>query len=129
MSLQNSVTVVFSNCQLNHNCSLLMIGVNKVAVVKNSEQSCKIFDAHSKDLNGMPHSFGKCALLTIEGIENIYFQISFLQVGVVSFEIKGAFIRDNELGLQNVQESPKIENLPLRNKRNQTQYMKRKKKS
>ena len=78
----------------------------------------------------MPHSFGKCALLTIEGIEKIsYLQISFLQVGVVSFEIKGAFIRDNELGLQNVQESPKIENLPLRNKRNQTQYMKRKKKS
>ena len=130
MSLQNSVTEVFSNCQLNHNCSLLMIGVNKVAVVKNSEQSFKIFDAHSKDLNGMPHSFGKCALLTIEGNENIsYFQISFLQEGVVSFEIKGAFIRDNELGLQNVQESPKIENLPLRNKRNQTQYMKRKKKS
>ena len=83
MSLQNSVTVVFSNCQLNHNCSLLMIGVNKVAVVKNSEQSCKIFDAHSKDLNGMPHSCRKCALLTIEGIENIYLQISFLQVGVV----------------------------------------------
>ena len=93
-------------------------------------KAVKFFDAHSKDLNGMPHSFGKCALLTIEGIEKIsYLQISFLQVGVVSFEIKGAFIRDNELGLQNVQESPKIENLPLRNKRNQIQYMKRKKKS
>ena len=75
MSLQNSVTEVFSNCQLNHNCSLLMIGVNKVSMVKNSEQSFKIFDAHSKDLNGMPNSFGKCALLAIEGIENIYLQI------------------------------------------------------
>ena len=49
----------------------------------------------------MPHSFGKCALLTIEGIENLvsYLQISCLQVGVVPFEIKGVFIRDIELGL------------------------------
>ena len=78
-----------------------MIGINAVAVIKNSEQSFKIFDAHSKDLNGMPHSFGKCALLTIEGIENLVsnFQISCLQVGVVPFEIEGVFIRDHEIGL------------------------------
>ena len=101
MSLQNSPTEVFSNRILNYNCCLLMIGINAVAVIKNSEQSFKIFDAHSKDLNGMPHSFGKCALLTIEGIENLvsYLQISCLQEGVVPFEIKGVFIRDNELGL------------------------------
>ena len=71
MSFQNSLTEVFSNCQLNYNCCLLMIGINTVAVIKNSEQSFKIFDPHSKDLNGMPHSFRKCALLTIEIIENI----------------------------------------------------------
>ena len=131
MSLQNSLTQVFSNCQLNYNCCLLMIGINTVAVIKNSEQSFKIFDPHSKDLNGMPHSFRKCALLTIEGIENLasYLQISCLQVGAVPFEIKGFFIRDNELGLQNVQESPKIEHFPFRNKRNQTQPIKRKQKS
>ena len=39
MSLQNSLTEVFSNCQLNYNCCLLMIGLNTVAVIKNSEQS------------------------------------------------------------------------------------------
>ena len=71
MSLQNSLTGVFSNCQLNNKCCLLMIGINTVAVIKNSEQSFKIFDAHSRDLHGMPHSFGKCTLLTIEGIENL----------------------------------------------------------
>ena len=71
MSLQNSLTEVFSNCQLNYNCCLLMTGINTVAVIKNSEQSFKIFDAHSRDLHGMPHSFGKCTLLTIEGIENL----------------------------------------------------------
>ena len=37
MSLQNSPTEVFSNRQLNYNCCLLMIGINAVAVIKNSE--------------------------------------------------------------------------------------------
>ena len=132
MSLQNSLTEVFSNCQLNYNCCLLMTGINTVAVIKNSEQSFKIFDAHSRDLHGMPHSFGKCTLLTIEGIENLvsYLKISCLQIGVVPFEIKGVFVRDNELDLQNVHESPKIEHLLFRNKRNlQTQSIKRKWKS
>ena len=93
MSLQNSVTEVFSNCQLNYNnyFCLLAIRTNIVAVIKDSEQSFKIFDAHSRDLHGMPHSFGKCTLLTIEGIENLvsYLQISCLEIGVVPFEIKG----------------------------------------
>ena len=131
MSLQNSLTEVFSNCQLNYNCCLLTIGINTAAVIKDSEQSFKIFDAHSRDLPGMPHPFGKCTLLTIEGIENLvsYFQISCLQTGVVPFEIKGVFVRDNESGLQNVHESPKVEHLPLSSKRNQTQPMKRKSES
>ena len=36
MSLQNYLTEVFSNCQLNYNCCLFT-----VAVIKNSEQSFK----------------------------------------------------------------------------------------
>ena len=78
----------------------------------------------------MPHSFVKCTMLTIEGIENLvsYLKISCLQIGVVTFKIKGVFVRDNELDLQNVHKSPKIEHLPFRNKRNQTQHMKRKQK-
>ena len=122
---------MFSNRQLNYNCCLLTIGINTVAVIKNAEQSFKIFDAHSRDLHGMPHSFGKCTLLTIEGIENLvsYLNISCLQIGFVSFEIKGVLVWDNELDLQNVHKSPKIEHLLFRNKRNQTQHMKRKQKS
>ena len=60
-------------------------------MIKDSEQNFKIFDAHSRDLHGMPYPFGKCTLLTIEGIENLvsYLQISCLQIGVVPFEIKG----------------------------------------
>ena len=79
----------------------------------------------------MPHSFGKCTLLTIEGIENLvsYLQISCLQIGVVPFEIKGVFVRNNEPDLHNVNESPKIGRLPFNNKRNQMQPIKRKLKS
>ena len=130
MSLQNSLTEVFSNGQLNYNCCLItmIIGINTVAVIKDSEQSFRIFDPHSRDLHGMPHSFGKCTLLTIEGIQNLvsYLQISCLQIGVVPFEIKGVFVRDNEPDLHNVHESPKIEPLPFSNNRNQTQPIKTK---
>ena len=125
MTLQNSLTEVFSNCQLKYNyCCLLTIGINTVAVFK-------IFVAHSRDLHGMPHSFGKCTLLTIEGIENLvsYLQISCLQIGVVPFEIKGVFVRNNEPDLHNVNESPKIGRLPFNNKRNQMQPIKKKLKS
>ena len=131
MTLQNSLTEVFSNCQLNYHCCLLTIGINTVAVFKDSEQSFKIFDAHSRDLHEMPHSFGKCTLLTIEGIENLvsYLQISCLQIRVVPFEIKGVFVRNIEPDLHNVNESPKIGRLPFNNKRNQMQPIKRKLKS
>ena len=103
MSLRHFLTEVFSNCQLNYNCCLLTIGINTVALIKDSRQSFKIFDAHSRDLHGMPHSFGKDTLLTIEGVENLvsYLQTSCLQVGVVPFEIKGVFVRDNEPDLHN----------------------------
>ena len=70
----------------------------------------------------MPHSFGKCSLRTIEGIENLvsYLHISYLQIRFVPFEFIGVFVRNNELDFQNVHESPKTEHLPFRNKRNQT---------
>ena len=96
MSLQNSLMEVFSNCRLNYHCCLLTVGINTVAVFKNSEQSFKIFDSHSKDFYGMPHSFGKCFFLSIEGLQNLvsYLQMSCSEVGVVPFEIKGVLIRN-----------------------------------
>lgn len=34
--------------------------IHAVAVFRNSQHSFKIFDSHSRDLHGMPHSFGTC---------------------------------------------------------------------
>ena len=70
MSLQIFLTEVFSNFRLNYNCCLITIGINTVAVIRNSEQSFKIFDAHSRDLHGMPHSFGKC--LPLKEMKTLY---------------------------------------------------------
>ena len=77
MTLQNSLIEIFSSSRLNYNCCLLTAGISAVAVFKCSEQSFKIFDSHAKDFYGMPHSFGTCTLLSIEGLENLvsYFQI------------------------------------------------------
>ena len=99
MSLQNSLIEVFSSSGLNYNCCLLTAGINTVAVFKISEQRFKIFDSHAKDLYGMPHPFGKCTLLSIEGLENLvsYLQMSSLETGVFPFEIKGASISDCQL--------------------------------
>ena len=77
MSLRNSPLEVFSNSQQNYNCCLLTIGINTVAVFKNSEKSFQIFDSHSRDLYGMPDSFGRHILVCIEGLENV---ASYLQI-------------------------------------------------
>ena len=82
MSLRNSLR--------NYNC-LLTIGVNTDAVFKTSEHSFQIFDSHSRDLYGMPDSFGKCTLVRIEGLENVvsYLQMSCQQTGAVPFKMTG----------------------------------------
>ena len=50
----------------------------------------------------MPHSFGKCTLLYIEGMKNFvsYLQISPLQTEVVPFEIKGVFVSDCQIKIK-----------------------------
>ena len=115
MTLQNSLIEIFSSSRLNYNCCLLTAGISAVAVFKCSEQSFKIFDSHAKDFYGMPHSFGKCTLLSIEGLENLvsYFRISCLETEVVPFEIKGVFISDCQPELENVHSSQKNEQLSL----------------
>ena len=70
--------------------------------------------------------------LTIDEIENLvsYLQISCLQIGVVPLKLKVSLSEINyELDLQDVHEIPKIEHLPFRDKRKQTQPIKRKRKS
>ena len=96
---------------------MLTIGFNTVAVYRNSQQSFKIFDSHSRDLHGMPHSFGKCTLLSIEGLENLvsYLQLSCLQTGVVPFEIKGVLISDSQPDVEHVHENHKQKRLSSSN--------------
>ena len=130
MSLKNSLMEVFSNSGLNYHCCLLTVGNNRVAVFKNSEQSFKIFDSHSKDFYGMPHSFGKCTLLSIEGLKNLvsYLQMSYSEVGVVPFEIKDVLISDCQLDLKSVQNSQKNEESPSSDKNYPKQLVNRKQK-
>jgi len=76
----------------------------------------------------MPHSFGKCTLLSIEGLENLvsYFQMSCLEREVVPFEIKGVFISDCQPDLENVHSSQRNEQLYLSVKNNPKQVINRK---
>ena len=113
-SLRNSLLEVFSHYQWNYSC-LLTIGVNTVEVFKNSEQSFKIFDSHSRDLYGMPDSFGKCTLVCIEGLENVvsFFQMSCPETGAVPFEMKGVriLISAGKTDMRHVQQDPKSDHI------------------
>ena len=119
MTLQNAITELFSQQNYNY-CCLLTIGINAVAVFRNSQHSFKIFDSHSRDLHGMPHSFGKCNLLSVEGLENLisYLQFSCLQTCTVPFEIKGVLISDTQPDVEHVHESYQQKCLSLSNQTN-----------
>ena len=86
----------------------------QLLLFKNSEQSLKIFDSHSKDFYGIPHSFRKCTLLSIEGLENLlsYLKMSCSEVGVVPFEIKVVLISDCQPDVESFQNSHKNEESP-----------------
>ena len=59
-----------------------------------SEGKYKIFDSHPRDLYGIPNPFGKCVLISVEGLDNLalYFQSSYRlmssQNTAFPFEIK-----------------------------------------
>ena len=118
MTLQNAIIELFS--QQNYNCCLLAIGINAVAVFRNSQHSFKIFDSHSRDLHGMPHSFGKCALLSVAGLENLisYLQLSCLQTCTVLFEIIEVLISDTQPVVEHVHERHQQKCLSLSNQTN-----------
>jgi hypothetical protein len=97
-SLEDALSRIFSSSQLNYNFALLTIGCKTVAILKISDVVFKVFDSHSRDSFGMPHSFGKCVLLSIVSIHSlaIYFQTISTQVGGnLPFEIKGVSISFN----------------------------------
>ena len=118
MTLQNAITELFS--QQNYNCCLLTIGINAVAVFRNSQHGFKIFDSHSRDLHGMAHSFGTCTLLRVKGLDNLIscLQLSCLQTCTVPFEIKGVLISDTQPDVEHVHESYQQKYLSLSNQTN-----------
>ncbi len=96
-SLEHAFSKIFLDSQLNYNYALLTVACNTVAIFKSCELVFKIFDPHSRDLYGMPHSHGKSVLVTTEGIQNlvIYFQNVSPQT-FLPFEIKGVNVLLNE---------------------------------
>ena len=122
MTLKNALVQVFLNFQGNYNCCLITIGIQTVAIFKNSGQSFKIFDSHSRDLHGMPHSYGRCILLNIEGLDNLvtYLQMSCCQPGTVPFEIKGVnvLISGSEANVRTIQQNQKCDHISSSNDNN-----------
>ena len=98
----------------------MTIAINAVAVFRNSQHSFKNFDSHSRGLHGMPHSFGTCTLLRVEGLENLisYFQLSSLQTCTAPFKIKGVLISDTQPDVEHVHESYQQKCLSLSNQTN-----------
>ena len=76
LSLEDALKNIFLSSELDYNCALLTVGCNTVAIFRISEVHFKVFDSHSRDAYGMPHSFGKCVLVTIFSIPDLvtYFQ-------------------------------------------------------
>ncbi len=78
----------------NYKSCLLTIGMNTIAIFMPFPDVFKIFDSHSRDLQGMPCASGSCILTSVEGVQNLvqYFELtscSQCQNVCVSFELKG----------------------------------------
>ena len=81
---------------------------------------------------GCPTHLRNLLCLPLKELKTLYHICKFpaYKYGLFLLKLKVSLIvRDNELDLQNVHEGPKIEHLLFRNKRNQTQSIKRKWKS
>ena len=91
MTLEYALNQVFSSSLLNCQTALLTIGSNTVAIFRPFPEVFKIFDSHSRNLYGVPSSFGSCVLTSAEGIQNLvhYFQLTSCVRGVLPFELKG----------------------------------------
>ncbi len=78
----------------NYKSCLLTIGMNTIAIFMPFPDVFKIFDSHSRDLQGMPCASGSCILTSVEGVQNLvqYFELtscSQCQNVCILFELKG----------------------------------------
>ena len=62
---------------------------------------------------GCPVHLGNALCLPLKELKKLYHICKFPAYRGCSIEIKGVFVRDHELDLHNVHESPKIEHLPF----------------
>ena len=65
-SLAIALNNLFFYFHLNYKHCLLTIDCNTVSIFKTSERNWNIFDPHSRDSFGMPHSFGKCVVISFK---------------------------------------------------------------
>ena len=115
MSLQNSLTEMFSNFRLNYNCCLITIGINYSC--SNEEFRTKLYHflcSFQWFAQDAPFIWEMHFAYHWRNWKNCIIFANFLLTNRgCSIEIKGVFARDNELDLHNVHESPKIEHLPF----------------
>lgn len=83
-TLKDAFGKLFSDLQVNYKHCLLTVNANTVAIFQGSDEVFKIFDSHLRDLHDIPHPFGKCVLVSIEGINNLimYFQNTVSQTNI-----------------------------------------------
>ena len=91
VTLEYALNQVFSSSLLNYQTALLTIGSNTVAIFRPFPEVFKIFDSHSRDLNGMPSSCGICILTCVEGLQTLvqYFHLTSCCHSNIPFELKG----------------------------------------
>ena len=109
--LEYALTEVFVN--LNYRSCLLTIGMNTVAIIMPFPGVFKVFDSHSRDLNGMPSALGFCVLISVDNIKNLVHYLALTSCSTqhiqssctIPFELKGVnclsstVIRTNEIYL------------------------------
>ena len=109
--------------QQNYNCCLLTIGINAVAVFRNSQHSFKIFDSHSRYLHGnlcLIH-LGHVLCSALKGLKTFFHicsSLALIQTCTVAFEIKGVLISDTQPDVEHVHESYQQKFLSLSNQTN-----------
>ena len=69
MTVEHSFYEIFVSS--NYKSCLLTIAMNTVAIIMPFPDLFKIFDSHSRDLNGMPCACGYCVLTCVEGVQNL----------------------------------------------------------
>lgn len=77
----------------NYNAFILTVDIYSVVIYCLPNGGYKVFYSHGRDLLGMGHSYGTCALIEIDSLMNLvqHFQNTYAQTSDI-YEIKGGKI-------------------------------------